>query len=281
MYVMKKLYTFFTMAAVLLSVSAFAQSRCTVDFTNQTPGLTPSNQDSVDCITQGQAYSYAYQFKNLSSFDPGTGPVTIEWIRFDSAVNMPCGIMWSSSKAGNQYNGGENGCIMFEGTTTDTTGQYKIDLWVSAKVSISPVPIPQPASVIGILPILRVENGGTPCVAVDTSSNSPLDRSSTCNSGEMTFSSINNIGFDEVSNLGIYPNPIVDAGTVGFNSEVAGSFNVNIFDMKGQMVQSYPVEVSQGANMQVIDARDMSSGLYLYTMTDGVRSISKQFIVSK
>lgn len=277
---MKKLYTLFTLAAVLFSVSAFAQSRCTVDFTNQIPGLSPSNQDSVDCITQGQAYTYAYQFKNLSSFDPGTGPVTIEWIRFDSAVNMPCGISWSSSKSGNQYNGGENGCIQFTGTTNDTTGQYKITLWLNAKVSISPVPIPQPASTIGIVPVLRVENSGAPCMMVDTSSNSPYDRTSTCNSGETMFTGINSLASD-MSDLGIYPNPIFDAGTVGFTSEIAGNFNVSIFDMKGQMIQSYPVEVNEGANMQVIDARNMSSGLYLYTMTDGERSISKQFIVSK
>lgn len=277
---MKKLYTILTMVAVFFSAAAFGQSRCTVDFTNQTPGLSPSDQDSVDCIERNAAYSYTYQFKNLSSFDPGTGPVTIEWIRFDSAVNMPCGITWSSSKAGNQYNGGENGCIQFQGTTSDTTGQYRITLWLNAKVSISPVPIPQPASTIGIVPILRVKEAAGACPAVDTASGSSLNRTSTCNSGETMFTSINSLS-EEVSELGIYPNPIFDAGTVGFTSEVSGAFTVNIFDMTGQMIQSYPVEVNQGANMQVIDARNMSSGLYLYTMTDGVRSISKQFIVSK
>ena len=279
---MNKLYfTLTLLAAMFFSLSGMAQSRCSVDFTNQTPGLTPSDQYSVDCVVRNSAYTYAYQFKNLSSFDPGTGPVNIEWIRFDSAVNMPCGITWSTSKSSNQYTGGENGCIQFTGNTSDTAGQYRITLWLNAKVSLSPFPIPQPASTIGIVPILRVKDSMGACPAVDTASMSPANRTSTCNSGETVISSIHNIGFDEISELGIYPNPIFDAGTVGFTSEVAGNFNVSIFDMKGQTIQSYPVEVNQGANMHVIDARNMSSGLYLYTMTDGTRSISKQFVVSK
>ncbi len=279
---MKKLYSSLALIAmVLFSTAAMAQSRCNTDFGNQTPGLSPSDQDSVDCISQGVMYNYEYQFKNLSSFDPGTGPVTIEWIRFDSAVNMPCGITWGTNKASNQFNGGENGCIQFMGTTNDATGQYPIQLWLNAKVSGFPIAIPQPASTIGIIPILRVDDGVTTCPAVDTDTASALNRVSTCNSGESTFTGITNIGFDEISELAIYPNPIEVVGTVAFTSQVAGNFQANVFDMSGRAVQSFPVEVSQGANMFAIDARDLSSGIHLMTITDGNRSISQQFVVSK
>jgi len=57
--------------------------------------------------------------------------VTLQQLRIDSVNNLPCGINWQLSNSDGIYANSEPGCILLSGTSFDSVGQYKLDVWAS------------------------------------------------------------------------------------------------------------------------------------------------------
>lgn len=86
------------------------------------PGLSPS-PNQLPCILNNVPTNDTLTFYSYSS----TGGIPIDSMRIDSIGNLPTGIIWSTSRPGNMFVGGDSGYVFVDGTTSSATpGQYKL-----------------------------------------------------------------------------------------------------------------------------------------------------------
>lgn len=80
-----------------------------------------------------------------------------------------------------------------------------------------------------------------------------------------------------------YPNPFNPTTKIKFSLPVAGIASINIYDMLGQKVmQVINQEFSAGTHEVEVDARDLSSGIYVYQLSVGNKlSAIKKMMVMK
>ncbi|MDP2172401.1 MAG: FlgD immunoglobulin-like domain containing protein [Candidatus Cloacimonadaceae bacterium] len=87
--------------------------------------------------------------------------------------------------------------------------------------------------------------------------------------------------------MNAFPNPFNPNANIRYTLKEAGRVNIDIYNMKGQLVRSFKAEHNTPGYYQVSwDGRDTSgnpssSGVYLYRMTSGNYSASKKMILAK
>ncbi|HPH60226.1 MAG TPA: FlgD immunoglobulin-like domain containing protein, partial [Candidatus Syntrophosphaera sp.] len=97
---------------------------------------------------------------------------------------------------------------------------------------------------------------------------------------------------DLVQNLvfrlhGNYPNPFNPTTTIRFDLPEAASVHLDIFNLRGQKVRSLVnSDLPAGAHSAVWNGRDttgnpVSSGVYLYRLSDGNRELTRKMMLMK
>lgn len=117
--------------AACSTLSFHSYSQCTPNPATGTAGVTPT-PDNVTCIERGVPYSIVMQIENFSSLAGGLA--TVNSATIDSLQNFPCGISWQANKL--TLAGGETGCILVSGTTTDAIGQYPLRIFMTLSVTV-------------------------------------------------------------------------------------------------------------------------------------------------
>jgi|SRR5690554_936066 len=97
----------------------------------------------------------------------------------------------------------------------------------------------------------------------------------------------NNISMSKLS-VTNYPNPFNPETTIEFNNPVQGEVNINIYNLKGQLVKSLLQEnLNQGVHKAVWQGTDsnnrqVASGIYFYRITSSDKSsITKKIVLMK
>jgi uncharacterized repeat protein (TIGR01451 family) len=225
------------------SLTIFAQ--CLPSPTGLPPGFNPAD-DNIPCLVQNQAYSQAFTFQNWDSITVSGIRVKVNYLIFDSIMNLPCGISWSSNIITNRLDNQESGCIFFSGTTTDPVGEYKLRIKVKMQISLLPNEVPLDMESLGYKVYLRVKaNSSSICPAVDTTASATL-QTSTCDFGYI------NGYFNTVR------------GKVYVDTDGNGSFNGNDYGLAGYRVNS------SGANNYAFTNQ---SGNYLIYLPTGSYNI--------
>ncbi len=135
---MKHLVTLIV-AIALFSTGAWAQCTPTIP-ANSDPGLYPPDS-TLACIERTVAYSEVIEFKNFEDVDatsfgfPGV-TATVDSIRIDSIFDVPTGLTTAFNNASRVYVGGEIGCILLSGNTSDAAGtvvlEFEATVWAKA-----------------------------------------------------------------------------------------------------------------------------------------------------
>ena len=94
------------------------------------------------------------------------------------------------------------------------------------------------------------------------------------------------LGINELEQFGFslgqsVPNPTPDNATISFNSKERGNYTFLVRDASGRMVTTMTVSANQGENKILFDGSALSAGLYSYSLTNGVNSLSNRMIISK
>lgn len=79
--------------------------------------------------------------------------------------------------------------------------------------------------------------------------------------------------------MDIYPNPTHDVALVKFNSSNSFNSELTIFNALGEVVQSVPISVTEGNNSLPVNVRSLSSGIYVASLRNGDKTLTKKFIV--
>ena len=98
---------------------------------------------------------------------------------------------------------------------------------------------------------------------------------------ESTPVSVAKVNKGDMVSLIAYPNPTSGNTTVefamGYNSDVT----FTLTNLLGTVVNKQKMAATRGLNTIKFDVANMYNGIYLYTITDGVNTISKKLTVNK
>ncbi len=90
-------------------------------------------------------------------------------------------------------------------------------------------------------------------------------------------------GLDEqsalINGLEVYPNPTDGEVNVSFSIPTDENVTVQIQDVSGKLAQTHAIKANSGTNLVMMDAKDLSSGLYFLTIQMGTSKKTVQFVV--
>lgn len=89
--------------------------------------------------------------------------------------------------------------------------------------------------------------------------------------------SLSALKFDVLQNN---PNPFNSVSKIEYTSESATEIDFKIFNMLGSVVYSKAIKAEKGINSFELDASSFSPGIYVYSMKNGDKTITKRMIVS-
>lgn len=79
-----------------------------------------------------------------------------------------------------------------------------------------------------------------------------------------------------------YPNPFNSQTKIRFSIKQSGRYGLEVYDITGQKIQSILNERFQpGIYETTLNSKEMSSGIYYYTLTNGILSVTKKFALIK
>jgi hypothetical protein len=78
-----------------------------------------------------------------------------------------------------------------------------------------------------------------------------------------------------------YPNPFNPSTMIDFQIPNGGSWQVDVYNINGQLVKTFSGSSESGFVTLEWDASDLSSGVYLYRVTDGKNSMTKKAVLLK
>ena len=96
-----------------------------------------------------------------------------------------------------------------------------------------------------------------------------------------TISGLNNDPMDKTFSLNIYPNPFHDMATISYNLPTEmGNAQLQIFNNIGQQLRV--ITLTQGQQQITIEAAELSSGIYYYSVVSkGQKLGDGKFVVAK
>ena len=90
-----------------------------------------------------------------------------------------------------------------------------------------------------------------------------------------------NLSTDEnlLNEFSIYPNPTSGSFNLRLGTTSTKDVDVMIYDMFGRKIRDYTFK-SRGAFSENIDVQSMASGVYILSVVQGKRSLSKKLIIN-
>lgn len=78
--------------------------------------------------------------------------------------------------------------------------------------------------------------------------------------------------------LKVYPNPVEEDLVLSVTSGASGTYQMNIFDAQGRLMESEKLSLVSGNNRRVFDVSNFPIGIYSLQLTDGVESSSTYLV---
>jgi len=78
---------------------------------------------------------------------------------------------------------------------------------------------------------------------------------------------------------GAYPNPVINQASIKFISGFSENVTLKIYNLLGEELESQVLFSSRGINTINLDFSIYSEGIYLYTLSDGVRILTDRIVV--
>ena len=242
--------------AVAFGLSSNAQI-CTPDIScipvSEPYGLCPDSTTGIAIGTVGVAYSQLMSIKvpaDPSSFGapPGPGLVSIE---IGSVDSLAPGLSYACVPASCDFPASSNGCILITGTPTVAWNKQVI------VHGIGHLTFP----IIGTPFTQGIDNKQYRSIVVDPLSVETLDLNK----------------FDVSQNS---PNPFSENSEIRFSTTDNSNVDFKVFNMLGAVIYSKNFKTAKGVNVIKIEANSFAPGVYIYSITNGEKTITKRMIVA-
>ena len=299
------------LAGVLIAGSASAQ--CTPDpqWANASGNFFPDSATFIDNngAMAGMAYSAQIDVKTISDTSVSAGPVTalvyIDAFKIYDVVGAPAGFAFvgggttyetadprpdfggtsTDSTWWNEYGTANDattlqtvqGCLSITADAASVSAaapatgftDYPVEVFVDARIAAT---VPADLSFIGI-------NNGDWLSDLPATLVTPLS----VDGYVLRVSAANNIA--DVLNPNVfavhqsYPNPTEDEATITFTNPRMEEVELKVFNMLGAMVYNQKIMSESGVNDIKLNTGRMSSGLYIYTVSNGTKTFTKKMTV--
>lgn len=175
--------------------------------------------------------------------------------------NLPSGLSYTCNPPNCVFKSGEKGCILITGTPNNPINLGQNDLKIDGLVnSFLPVPVTFPSDqfAAGNYYLYVRPQGSKACLTSSTQ--------------ELAATKLR---------MGNVPNPFTGATQIEVEAEIRGQFDFRVFDLMGRSLYRRPVQISQGINRIPFEANNLAPGLYVFTLTDGLNTISRKMVIGR
>ena len=252
---MKKILLTLTLA--LAFVGANAQCNPDPQFTDA--GIYPDSATGLANAYVGQNYS-----QNITIITPldtsvaslGGVLVTIDSISLTSVSGLPPNFAYTCDPPSCGFPGGTIKCAELYSTINPTTsdiGLYNITFETTTYV---------------IAPIVGAINQDD---AIDYYYIEILENTTS------VFNQFSDLTFELKD---IYPNPVNNNAKIQFISGSSADIIFTVFNHLGKKIEEKNIAAGRGVNNIEISANDYANGMYLYSINNGVKIVSKRMIVA-
>ncbi len=227
-----------------------ADAQCVPNTGITIPGIYPDSATGLPAGNMGTLYSEVMQARVPTDTTYNGLPAIITSIDVVSITGLPPGLTYSCTPANCIFPGGSNGCVLIQGTPT-SVGVYPltVDLMANGTVFGFPVQLPQQLTYY----IITV--------------NGPLGIS---NAVGTKFSVEQN-----------KPNPFSNFTEIKYFQDINGPVELKIFNLLGREVFKKVYDSQKGQNVIRLDARTITAGVYMYTLSNGIKSETRRMVVNK
>lgn len=265
-------------AGIFISLSGHSQNcvTCNSDTTLSTPGFV--NLNSINCIVQGEPYLDTITLHMYTTLVQFGDTLTLDSVHLLDIENLPCGLCWGTSNSPlNTLLPNQNACIAISGTSTDTTGQFKLQIYFYAYFGRTAKAIlPTTLDTDGIQLILRVVSPTGTCPPVDTSANAQNLLTSTT----LCATAVNNIP-GNISWFDVYPNPLNSDAMVSFTALQSGAYTLKLMDVAGRTLRLQQLPALAGINKADLLRQNLPGGIYFISIGNGQGMITKKLMVTE
>ncbi len=214
-------------------------------------GVCPDSATGLAVGTVGVPYTQTVSFKiPTDGTDFGYPTATVVSVDITGVDSLAPGLIYQCAPGSCSFPGGSNGCILISGTPT-TVWNKQIIVKADANGTIFGVPITLPQ-----------ENKQYRSIVVPS----------------VGIAELNLNKFDVQQNA---PNPFADKTEIHFSSLAATQVEFKVFNMLGAVVYDNKFFAEKGANTIKIDANFFAPGVYIYSVKNGDKVITKRMVVSE
>ncbi len=175
--------------------------------------------------------------------------------------NLPSGLSYTCNPPNCVFKSGEKGCILIAGTPNNAINLGQNDLKIDGLVnSFLPVPVTFPSEQFA---------AGNYYLYVRPQGSAACRTSST---RELAATKLR---------MGNVPNPFTGSTQIEVEAEIRGQFDFRVYDLTGRMIQRRPVQITQGINRIPFEANNLAPGLYVFTLTDGLNTVSRKMVIGR
>jgi hypothetical protein len=91
---------------------------------------------------------------------------------------------------------------------------------------------------------------------------------------------VNTISTYNFNLVGNVPNPSNSMTQIVFESNIAEMYTLQVVNTVGETIFSKKVQAAKGMNYIPVDTKNIASGIYIYSLSDGKNSVSKRMEVA-
>ena len=252
---MKKILLSLIFAVALV----FANAQCTPDPQFTVPGIYPDSATGISSAYVGQSYSEVITvitpLDTSIVYQGNLIDVTISTIKLASLTGLPQNFTYACDPPNCSFPGGSTGCISIYSTTpplSSDIGSY--DIIFETTSYASNVPFLGTFTQDDVIDYYYIE------ISAATSTMNQFD--------DATF---------ELK--GIYPNPVINQASIQFLLGFSENITLKIYNLLGEEIESQVLFSSRGINNINFDFSMYSEGIYLYTLSNGVRVLTDRIVV--
>ena len=180
-------------------------------------------------------------------------------VALDSVTNMPSGLSYACNPFSCVFNGQSDGCVIISGTVaTADTGVYRLILNITANMLVN-----------GFIPVAQEVKDSTFLLAVGVAPDT---------SGNL---GVKAMVINNLTQLDVYPNPLQGEGTVSFYVKERSDVELRIIDMLGNIVHKRNFNSVHGLKTLSVNAKELGSGVYFISLTNGVDAVTKKIMINR
>lgn len=215
-----------------------------------TYGICPDSATGLAIGTVGVPYTQVMSMMvPPDGSDFGQPLATIVSIDITSVDSLAPGLSYSCAPSGCSFPGNSSGCILITGTPTSVWNhQVTVNAMAYATVFGFPASLPQ-------------TNQQYRSIVVAPTGVETLD--------------LNKFDVDQNS-----PNPFSESSEIRFSTVNNGTVDFKVFNMLGAVIFDSNYKTTKGVNTIKIEANSFAPGVYIYSITNGDKTITKRMIVS-